>query len=131
MSIDTTSYFSAEKRAKGKIFAYKDHSTAAESSDLVWKSFQQMNPRPKPFDQGRRIKANRELMLQKLQKVAEIPGMEMYEAVDRDQLPKSYHTFRGFINQSANPDISKSKEVLVDWNLPIKLKLILLPDQIT
>jgi len=90
-----------------------------------------MDSTTRPFDQSRKVKANRELMLQKLQNIAELPGMELYEAVDRDQLPKSYHTFRNFVNQSANPDVSKSKDVLVDWNVPIKVKLILLPDLIT
>lgn len=124
--------FSASERSKGKIFAFKDHSSLDEKSDIVWNAFQTMpGSSTAKFDRSRKIKANRELMLQKLQKISELPGMEMYEPVDRDQFPKSYHRFRAFVNQSANPNLSKTKEVMVDWNLPVKLKLILLPDQLT
>ena len=97
----------------------------------MWKAFQSLNPGIRPFDPSQRAKAVRELMLQKLQKIADLPGMEMFQAVDRDQLPKPYHTFQTFINQSATPDVSKSKVVMVDWNVPIRVKLILLPDDIT
>ena len=123
--------FSATRKSKGKLFAYRDHSKTNDRAEVVWKAFQKIIPKIKPFDQARRIKANRELMLQKLQKISEIPGMELYEPVERNQFPKSYHTFRSLVNQHATPDVSSSKDILVDWNLPIKLKLILLPDQIT
>ena len=83
------------------------------------------------FDTQERTKAIRELLLQKLQKIAELPGMEDHEAVDRDRLPKAHHTFQSFINQSASIEASKTKDILVDWNIPIKLRLTLLPDRIT
>ena len=57
--------------------------------------------------------------------------MEDHEAVDRDRLPKAHHTFQSFINQSASIEASKTKDILVDWNIPIKLRLTLLPDRIT
>ena len=98
----------------------------------MWKAFQKIQPNIKPFTgQDLRLKAIRELTLQKLKKVADLPGMEDHEAVDRDRLPKSHHTFRSFINQSASIEASKTGDLLVDWNIPIKMKLTLLPDAIT
>ena len=95
---------------------------------MVWRECQ--TRRQTTFDHARRTKAIREMKLQKLQHIAKFKGLENFEAVERDRFPKSHHTFQTFINQSASTDVSKSEERLVDWNLPIKLRLIFLPDQI-
>ena len=84
-----------------------------------------------PFNPDQRAKATRELLLQKLSAIADLPGLEDHEVVDRDRLPKPHHRFQSFINQSASIEASKTKDLLVDWNLPIKLRLTFLPDAIT
>ena len=79
----------------------------------------------------KRLKLQREFLLQRLQNFADLPGLEEFKAIDRNRLPKEYHNFQAFINQSASVDASATKDIMVDWNAPIKLKLILLPDKIT
>ena len=102
-----------------------------ETSKLVWANFKSVNPTIRPFGPQQESKACREVMLEKLNRIAELDGMEDYEAIDRDRLPKEYHSFQAFINQSASEEVSVLKEMLVDWNAPIKMKLIFLPDSIT
>ena len=123
--------FRDSKTSKSKIFAYKDHALPNEGPETVWKAFKRDDPDLAPFNQQRRLKASRELLLQKLSAIADLPGLEDHEAVDRDRLPKPHHTFQSFINQSASIEASKTKDILVDWNLPVKLRLTLLPDAIT
>ena len=76
-------------------------------------------------------KIRRELTLQRLQKIANLPGMERFEAIDRDRLPKPYHDILSFINQSVNEDSSATNDIMVTWHLPISMRLILLPDTLT
>ena len=83
------------------------------------------------LSQAQRQKIRREINLQRLQKIAEIPGMEGYEAIDRDRLPKPHHDILSFLNQSASLDSSATKDLLVTWHLPITMQLILLPDTLT
>ena len=79
----------------------------------------------------KRLKLQREFMLQRLQNFADLPGLEEFQAIDRNRLPKEYHNFQGFVNQSATSDSSATKDLMVDWNAPIKIKLVLLPDNVT
>ena len=81
--------------------------------------------------QSQREKIRREMTLQRLQRIAEMPGMERYEAIDRDRLPKPYHDILSFFNQSASLESSKTKDIMITWHLPISMRLILLPDSLT
>ena len=123
--------FRDSTRSKSKIFAYKDHGLPIESVETVLAAFRQVDPNQPNFTPKERVKAVRELLLQKIQKIASLPGLEDHEAVDRDRLPKAHHTFQSFINQSASIEASKTNDILVDWNIPIKLRLTLLPDRLT
>ena len=105
-----------------------DHGTPVEEVGYVWNACQRKQRDHVQFGTAAKQKIRRELKLQKLQHLAELPGLEQFQAVDRHQLPKEYHTFQAFLNQSATEEISKSKEILVDWNQPIKLKMVFLPD---
>ena len=98
--------------------------------EVQWinEEFKKVDSSVTTFTVPQRKKVLRELQLQKLQKIAQLPGMESYEAIDRDRLPKEYHTFQPFINQSASLESSKSKDIMVTWSAPIKIKLVLLPD---
>ena len=98
---------------------------------LVKEQFKKLTSSDTTFSAPQREKIKRELLLQKLKNIALLPGMESYEAVDRDRLPKAYHTFQPFINQSASLEASKSKDIMVTWSAPIKINLVLLPDVLT
>ena len=76
-------------------------------------------------------KIRREFTLQRLQNVASLPGMEGFEAIDRDRLPKPHHDFQSFVNQSASAESSATNDIMVNWHLPISFKLVLLPDMLT
>ena len=73
----------------------------------------------------------REILLKRLQLLAEQPGLENFEAVTRDHLPKEYHSFKSFITLNATLEFSKSKIKMVEWTKPIKLQLVFIPDSIT
>ena len=117
-------------KSKGKVFAFMDHQSASMEVALVQEHFRKWNSSESTFTVPQRAKVLRELLLQKIQKIADLPGMESFEAVDRDRLPKAYHTFQSFVNQSVTIEASKSKDILVTWNAPIQIKMILLPDVI-
>ena len=97
----------------------------------MWKAFKEKEKGLDQFNVQLGIKARREWLLQKINLVSQLPGMEEFEAIDRDRLPKGRHTFQSFINQSATVEVSATKDILVDWNVPLKLKLVLLPDCVT
>ena len=97
---------------------------------LVQEQFRHLDTSESTFTVPQRTKVKREMLLQKIQKIASLPGMESFEPVDRDRLPKSHHTFQSFVNQSASKEASKSQDIMVTWNAPIKVKLVLLPDAI-
>ena len=107
--------------------------TQNEMVDRALKEFDKKEARQQPFVMSSSVKAKirREITLQRLQQVAQLPGMEEYEAIDRDRLPKPHHQFQAFINQSASEESSATKDILVDWNVPIKIRVILLPDVLT
>ena len=115
---------------KSKIFEIKDHSVNSDWINPVWRECRTRKPNLDRFMPKAQERISREVKLQRLQHVSHLRGMELYEAVDRDRLPKSHHTFQGFINQNASTEITTQKDVLVDWNLPIKLQVVYLPDQI-
>ena len=123
--------FSDENVAKARLFTFQDHSGPRDTSKLVWERFKAVEPSIRPFGPQQDTKACREVMLEKLARIAELSGMEEFEAIDRDRLPKDYHSFLAFINQSASVEVSVLKEKLVDWNSPVRIKLIFLPDSIT
>ena len=83
------------------------------------------------ISQSHKDKIRREFTLQRLQKLADMPGLERYEAIDRDRLPKPYHDFLSFINQSVSSDSSATQDIMVTWHLPISLRMILIPDSLT
>ena len=70
-------------------------------------------------------------MLQKINHLVTLPGLESFQAVNRNQLPHPHHTMQGFLNQNASEDLSTDQDLMVDWQAPIKLRLVLLPDEIT
>ena len=107
-----------------------DHTTANEIVTLVKREFQKLE-RVDMLSPAQKEKIRREFTLQRLQNVAQLPGMEGFEAIDRDRLPKSHHDFQSFVNQSASVDSSATNDIMVNWHLPISLKLILLPDVLT
>ena len=105
--------------------------TQNEMIDKALSEFSKRDPLSRPLQPSVRAKIKRELTLQRLQQIAQLPGMEEFEAIDRDRLPKPHHQFQSFVNQSASPESSATKDMLVDWNLPIKLRVIFLPDVLT
>ena len=105
-----------------------DHQSPSMEVQLIGEEFKKIDSSDTTFSVPQRKKVLREMQLQKLQKVAQLPGMESYEAIDRDRLPKAYHTFQPFVNQSVSLESSKSKDIMVTWSAPIKIKLVFLPD---
>ena len=108
-----------------------DHQSPSMEVALVQERFRKLDSSDTTFTVPQRSKVLREMLLQKLQIIADLPGMESFEAVDRDRLPKVHHTFQSFVNQSASVEASKTKDIMVTWNAPIKIKMVLLPDTIT
>ena len=82
-------------------------------------------------DGNTRSRYKREILLKRLHLLAEQPGLENYEAVDREHLPKDYHSFQSFITLNSTLEFSKNKVKMVEWTKPIKLQLVFLPDTIT
>ena len=123
-------FFSDQERSKSKLFSYKDHATPGEIVTAIREQFQRVERNSRAPNPQERTKIRREFTLQILQHIAATAGMESYEAIDRDRLPKIHHLFQAWLNQSANMELSATKDMLVDWNIPIKLKLIFLPDNI-
>ena len=105
--------------------------TQNEMVDKAVAEFAKKDTVNRPLPPSARAKIKREITLQRLQQIAQLPGMEGFETVDRDRLPKPHHQFQSFVNQSASPESSVTKDMLVDWNLPIKIRVVLLPDALT
>ena len=97
---------------------------------VVKKEFQKLE-KCDNWTQAQKEKVRRELTLQRLQKIADLPGLESYQAIDRDRLPKPHHDFLSFLNQSAVLESSATKDILVTWHLPISMQIILVPDVLT
>ena len=97
------------------------------------KEFNKVEPSIMALKPTDRLKVKREVLLQTLQHLAELPGLENFQAMGRDRLPKPYHNFQSFVNQNASEDFQRPEtmDILVDWNVPIRFKVILLPDNIT
>lgn len=125
------------RKYPARIFAYRDHSRPSEAVHRAWKEFQKVDPsleehlRTITFDAPTRNRYKREILLKRLQLLENQPGLEDFEAVNRDHLPKDYHSFKSFITLNATLEFSKSKIKMVEWTKPIKLKLVFLPDSIT
>ena len=119
------------KKLPSRIFAFKDHARPSESVHRVWTEFKKVDQTVQKFDVPTRNRYRREMLLKRLQLIAEQPGLENFEAVDRDHLPKEYHSFKSFITVNATLEFSKSKIKLVEWTKPLKLQLVFLPDTIT
>lgn len=118
------------ERSNPKLFAIRDHMTGNDMVTLVKKEFSKLE-RCDNLSPAQKEKIRRELTLQRLQKVADMPGMESYQTIDRDRLPKPHHDFLSFLNQSASLESSKTKDILVTWHLPITMQVILVPDALT
>ena len=84
-----------------------------------------------PSDPATRARYRREILLKKLQVIAQQPGLETFESVDRAHLPKDYHSFQSFITLNATLEFSKTQIKMVEWTKPIKIQLVFLPDTIT
>ena len=104
--------------------------TQHEMIQKVTSEFQKIEPSSRPLEPSQRSRIRREFNLQRIKHVADLEGMEDFEAVERDRFPKEYHGFQAFVNQNASKESTKSGDVLVDWNAPIKIKMILLPDSV-
>ena len=78
-----------------------------------------------------RSRVIREIKLQKIGHLSKLPGLESYQPVDRNHLPHPHHTMQGFINQNASEESSTDLDLIVDWQAPIRLNLVLLPDKLT
>ena len=128
---NSKSELSSTRRGKSKVFAFQDHSTIGELADICLKAMQKKDKALAKLNPTVRDARIRELKLQKLQHVAALAGMESFEAVGRNNFPKSHHTMLSFVNQNASPEVNTTSEVLVNWNAPIKLELVFLPDSLT
>ena len=120
------------ERSKPKLFALIDHTTKTDQVQRIKVELQKVERSIMALKPTQQLKLRREFMLQALEHVAEIPGMEGYQAMGRDRLPKPYHNFQAFINQSATEECQRieTADIMVDWNVPIKIRLDFLPDQI-
>ena len=119
-------------RKKPKIFAFRDHSSTGELVDIGVDAIQAAKKTaPRIQAPKERARIMREIKLQKVQHVANLPGMESFQAADRNHVPHPHHTMLGFINQNASEDVSADNQIIVDWHVPIRMRLILLPDEIT
>ena len=118
-------------RQKAKLFAFQDHSTQGELADIGLKAIQRKNRLANRIHPKERSRVIREIKLQKIQHLVSLPGMESFQAVDRNHLPHPHHTMQGFINQNATDDLSTDLDSIVDWQTPIKIKLVFLPDELT
>ena len=78
-----------------------------------------------------RARLLREIKLQKIQHVANLPGMESFQPMARNHFPHAHHTVLGFINQNASEDVSSDDQIIVDWHVPIRMRLVFLPDELT
>ena len=123
--------FSNMRKNPARIFAYRDHSRPSEAVHRAWLEFKKLDPKISAFDVPTRNRYRREILLKRLNLLADQPGLEDFQAVNRDHLPKDYHSFKSFITLNATLEFSKSKIKLVEWTKPIKLKLVFLPDSIT
>ena len=119
------------RKNPARIFAYRDHARPSESVHKAWTEFKKLDPNIPKFDVPTRNRYRREMLLKRLQLIADLPGLENFEAVDRDHLPKEYHSFKAFITLNATLEFSKSKIKLVEWTNPLKLQLVFIPDAIT
>ena len=119
------------KKNASRIFAFKDHARPSEAVHKIWTEFKKLDSTIQKFDVPTRNRYRREMLLKRLQLIADQPGLENFEAVDRDHLPKEYHSFKSFITLNATLEFSKSKIKLVEWTKPLKLQLVFLPDTIT
>ena len=101
--------------------------------NLLLEEFEKKEGKKNALSASQRLKVCREFLLQRLQNVENLTGMDDFEALDRDRLPKSHHSLQSFINQSASREAqsAETNDVMVDWNAPIKMKLVLLPDSVT
>ena len=117
-------------KSSPKLFAVKDHMSRNDMVSVVKHHFQKIERCDNPT-QPQKEKIRRELTLQRLQKIAELPGMQRFQSIDRDRLPKPHHDFLSFLNQSASLESSATKDIMVTWQLPIKMQVILLPDSLT
>ena len=124
------SLFRNFNREKPKLFAVYDHTNPSDVVNRAVKEFSKHEnlSSTAPYQ---REKICREFLLQRLQNIAKLPGMEEFEAIDKPRLPKMYHDFQSFVNQCASLELTRADEVLVNWNAPIKFKLVLLPDSLT
>lgn len=119
-------------RSKNKLFALIDHTTKGDLVQRIKTELQKAERSIMALKPTESLKLRREFLLQALEHVADIPGMEQYQALGRDRLPKPYHNFQAFINQSATEECQRPEthDIMVDWNVPIRLRLDFLPDNI-
>ena len=113
------------------IFAFQDHSTQGELAEIGLKAIQTRDRSFTLLKTKDRSRVIREIKLQKIGHLAKLPGMESFQAADRNHMPHPHHTLQSFINQNASEDSSTTDEVMVDWQAPIKMKLVILPDRLT
>ena len=120
------------ERSKSKLFALIDHTTKSDQVQRIKMELQKTERSIMALKPTQQLKLRREFLLQALEHVADMPGMENYQAMGRDRLPKPYHNFQAFINQSATEECQRveTADIMVDWNVPIKLRLDFMPDQI-
>ena len=104
--------------------------TSHEITQKVSSEFQKVEPSLRQPDPTQKARMKREFTLQRLRLVAELEGLGDCEAIDRDRFPKAYHGFQAFVNQNASKESTKAGDVMVDWNAPIRIKMILLPDSV-
>ena len=119
------------EKSKPKLFAFKDHGNHTELISKVKTEFQKVETSILALKPTQQVKIRREFLLQCLEHVSKLPGMTNYQALGRDRLPKPHHNFQAFINQSATLECqgSDTRDIMVDWNVPIKMRLDFLPDK--
>ena len=125
-------FFRVGEQSKPKLFAFKDHASPSELIQRVKTEFNKFEPTTMALKPTVQLKIRREILLQTLEHIAEMPGMEMYQSMGRDRLPKPYHNFQSFVNQSATEECQRLEtlDILVDWNVPIRFRAIILPDNL-
>ena len=118
-------YFRGVKEKK-LMFHFQNSNTADMLANLVNQSAQKANV---GLDDQRTEMAMESFKLSQLLILDDIPELSDYQAVGREQLPKNQKFYEWLI-QSQNIALGLGKPVLADFQRPIELEMLLLPDAI-
>ena len=69
------------------------------------------------------------IKLEKLKMIASIPELSDYQAADEENCPKNTQFFEWLV-QTQNQALGNNKPVMADFNRPILMEMLLLPDRL-